>query len=147
MVRVSSELYRGSRPESFSALHKAGFKTVINLQSGWHEALNDDQYEDEVASAFGMTELNIPCSDFLPPTMKQWRAVYDAIRRSPGKTYIHCLHGKDRTGFMCAMYRMRVEGWSFEDAKREMYDFGFHKVPYLYWVPFLRMMKRKGFND
>jgi protein tyrosine/serine phosphatase len=40
--------------------------------------------------------------------------------------YFHCLRGKDRTGMMCAVYRMAVEGWPLEAARAEMQAFGFY---------------------
>ncbi|MDB4461879.1 protein-tyrosine phosphatase family protein, partial [bacterium] len=43
---------------------------------------------------------------------------------------VHCLHGSDRTGAMCAAYRVVVEGWSMEDAIRERKSggYGHHKI-------------------
>ncbi|MBN2210712.1 MAG: dual specificity protein phosphatase family protein, partial [Sedimentisphaerales bacterium] len=43
---------------------------------------------------------------------------------------VHCQHGADRTGTMCAMYRIVIEGWPKEEALREMTlgGFGFHEV-------------------
>ena len=41
--------------------------------------------------------------------------------------YFHCWRGKDRTGAMCAAYRMAVEGWPLEAALREMEAYGFYR--------------------
>lgn len=43
---------------------------------------------------------------------------------------LHCQHGSDRTGTMCAMYRICVEGWTKKDAIEEMKkgDYGYHKL-------------------
>jgi len=43
---------------------------------------------------------------------------------------VHCQHGADRTGMMTAIYRIAVEGWSKEDAIKEMTEggFGFHAI-------------------
>jgi len=43
---------------------------------------------------------------------------------------IHCMHGADRTGTMCAIYRVAEQGWTKEEALKEMTDggFGFHGV-------------------
>ena len=43
---------------------------------------------------------------------------------------LHCQHGADRTGTMCALYRIVVQGWSKDEAIREMREggFGFHEV-------------------
>lgn len=43
---------------------------------------------------------------------------------------VHCQHGSDRTGTMIAIYRIVVEGWTKEQAKKEMVqgNFGFHPI-------------------
>jgi protein tyrosine/serine phosphatase len=43
---------------------------------------------------------------------------------------VHCQHGADRTGTACAVYRIAVEGWSKEDAIKEMTEggYGFHSM-------------------
>ena len=38
---------------------------------------------------------------------------------------VHCNLGSDRTGTMCAVYRIAVQGWSKEDAVEEMTRGGF----------------------
>jgi hypothetical protein len=39
---------------------------------------------------------------------------------------IHCQHGSDRTGAMMALYRIVVQGWTKDDAIREMNAGGYH---------------------
>ena len=43
---------------------------------------------------------------------------------------VHCQHGADRTGTMCSLYRMVVDGWSKEDAIKEQTEggYGFHEI-------------------
>ena len=43
---------------------------------------------------------------------------------------VHCQHGSDRTGTMIAVYRVIIDGWSKDDAVREMTNggFGFHPM-------------------
>lgn len=41
-----------------------------------------------------------------------------------GITYVHCKHGKDRTGLFCAMYRVMNEGWNVEKALEEAISIG-----------------------
>ena len=43
---------------------------------------------------------------------------------------VHCEHGSDRTGAMCAIYRIAAEGWTEKEAIKEMKEggYGFHKV-------------------
>ena len=43
---------------------------------------------------------------------------------------VHCQHGADRTGIICALYRIIIQGWTKEDAIKEMNQggFGFHQI-------------------
>lgn len=43
-----------------------------------------------------------------------------------GPVLIHCFHGKDRTGLVCAMIR-KLEGWDTDKALKEALTFGFGK--------------------
>lgn len=57
-------------------------------------------------------------------------------KRTP--VLVHCQHGADRTGTMCATYRISVQGWTKAEALREMTEggFGFHAVwrNLIHWV-------------
>lgn len=117
---VAPGVYRGAQPSAagMRELEKLGIKLVINLR-----AFNDD--EDEVAG----TALRRADVSF-----KTWHAEDEDVARflkliaDPANqpVYIHCLHGADRTGTMCAIYRMAVQGWSSEAAIREMIHGGFN---------------------
>ena len=122
--KVSAALYRSAQPTAagMRELKKMGVRTVINLRS-----FHSDK--DEIGDA------GLPCERIF---MKAWhpeleeaqrflRIVTDP-RRQP--VLVHCQHGADRTGTMCAIYRIAVEGWPKEEAVREMRDggFGFHEV-------------------
>ena len=43
----------------------------------------------------------------------------------PGAVVVHCVGGKHRTGVMTAVYRMTNDGWSADQAFREMKQFNF----------------------
>jgi tyrosine-protein phosphatase SIW14 len=38
---------------------------------------------------------------------------------------VHCTAGRDRTGAMCAVFRMEFDRWRPDDALAEMREFGF----------------------
>lgn len=50
--------------------------------------------------------------------------------KKKGPFLVHCQHGADRTGTMCAVYRIAVQGWTKEEAIKEMTEggFGFHGI-------------------
>jgi protein tyrosine phosphatase (PTP) superfamily phosphohydrolase (DUF442 family) len=122
--KVSDELYRGAQPtaEGMKQLEKLGVKTVVNLR-----ALHSDR--DEIKGTdlsyvhIGMTAWCISDNDVI----RFLRIVTDKSRTP---VFVHCQHGSDRTGTMCAIYRIVVQGWSKDEAIEEMAKggFSFHSI-------------------
>ena len=122
--RVSEDLYRGAQPtaEGMMNLQKRGIKTIVNLRS-----FHSDR--DEI----GETPLG-----YEHITMKAWHPEDKEVIRflrivndtSKIPVFVHCQHGSDRTGTMCALYRIAVQGWSKEEAIEEMTKggYGFNEV-------------------
>jgi uncharacterized protein (TIGR01244 family) len=122
--RVDENLYRSAQPtaQGMKNLKQMGFETVVNLRS-FHSDRND----------IGNTGLG-----YEHIYMKAWHPERKEIvrflqivtnpKRSP--VLFHCLHGADRTGSMCALYRIAVQGWTKDEAIREMTEGGynFHAV-------------------
>jgi len=130
---VHNNIFRGPRPTNLKQLASDGINSIINLESGFYEMFHEDKYETQFPCDFGIKEYNIPLSDFSSPDFdKVFLAINIMTKGEP--TYIHCLHGKDRTGFVCAVYRMLHQGWSYEKARKEMLDYGFHTIPYSFWL-------------
>lgn len=139
MFKVSDKLYRGPRPQDLEKLRLDGFDCIISLQSGFYELLYDDKREEQFPCEFGLAFYNISLSDFTPPTRSQIDLIMSKIRKHK-KTYLHCKHGVDRTGFVVACYRVSEQGRPASVAIDEMFKMGFHKLPYLLWVPTLKRM-------
>jgi protein tyrosine/serine phosphatase len=118
--QVSEDLYRGAQPtpEGMEQLHELGVKTIVNLRS-----LHSDR--DEIGS--------LPLA-YEHITMTTWQAEdKDVIRflqivtdESHKPVFVHCQRGADRTGTMCAVYRIVVQGWTKEQAIDEMTKGGFN---------------------
>jgi len=124
--KVDAGLFRGAQPDEagFRALRELGVKTVVSFRR-----FHDDDHEDAPP---GIEVVLIPLKalvDSDPPTDDELRAFFDVVL-DPAKrpVYVHCAHGKDRTGTMCAVYRMEVDGWTPERAFEEMQAFGFHDM-------------------
>jgi len=119
--KVSDQLYRGAQPtaEGLEGLKKFGVKTVVDLRAA---------HSDSGQLPGGLGFVRIP--------MRTWDAEEDdmvrflrvATDRKRGPVFVHCAHGADRTGLMVAVYRVAAQGWSKEDAIREMTKggYGFH---------------------
>jgi len=122
--RVSDDLYRGAQPteEGMRELKKMGIRTIVNLRE-YHSDT------DEIGET-GLDVVDIPMAAWDPEDehMVQFLQVMGNPQRSP--VFVHCQHGSDRTGTMCAIYRIVLCGWSKDEAVREMTrgGFGFHGV-------------------
>jgi protein tyrosine phosphatase (PTP) superfamily phosphohydrolase (DUF442 family) len=122
--RVDASLYRGAQPEGrdYADLRALGVKTIVNLTS-------DDAQQDEksMTESAGMSYFQIPMTTHTPPTAAQLseflRIVNDPANQP---VYVHCVGGRHRTGVMTATYRMTHEGWTADQAFKEMkqYKFG-----------------------
>jgi tyrosine-protein phosphatase SIW14 len=139
--RINADYYRGAQPEGrdYVDLAALGVKTVIDLQGD-----GDNSDEAERVQAAGMRFYRIPMTTHVPPTSEQL-ALFRQIVNDPAQqpVYVHCKGGKHRTGVMTAVYRMENDGWTTDQAFREMkqYEFGwdflhpeFKKFVYAYDV-------------
>lgn len=129
MKKVVPGLFRGPRPKDPEILLDWGINVVINLQSGFFQATQADEYERFDFYGNNITRVDIPMSNFWPP--KAWEIVqaFRAIAKAKAEgknTYIHCMSGVDRTGYLCAVYRMQQCGWSYKEALKEWIDEGRH---------------------
>jgi protein-tyrosine phosphatase len=143
-------LMRGARPSSFAEMDSIDALTFINLEEGWFEAIHlRNQEEDmwflqiESESYVDMDYFAIPMSDIFPPSAAQLKTIVALLQKQlkKGNVYVHCLHGVDRTGMVIAAYDIIAKGRSADVAIKNMLDQGFHKFPYLYWLPTLRSLE------
>ena len=137
--KVTDDLYRGGQPtaEGMRELKKMGIKTVINLRS-YHSD------RDKIGET-GLAYEHIYMKTWHPEdeeVVRFLQIVTDSDRRP---AFVHCQHGADRTGTMCAIYRVVIEGWSKAEAIREMVegDFGFHKI----WQNLLKFIRKLDIED
>jgi tyrosine-protein phosphatase SIW14 len=119
---VTSTLYRGAQPtrKGFEGLSKMGVGIVVDLREG-----NESNHEEKVVTALGMKFVGIPwhCTD---PKDDDFAKFLTVIRDNPDKKiFVHCHVGVDRTGMMIASYRMAEQGWTAQEALREMQAYGF----------------------
>lgn len=146
MIQVTDKFYRGPRPQNgLLQIQSLGFGSIINLESDIYEICHDDVYQQEQPLDYGIRPFRYRLSDYTQPHPDVVRAVLRRIatENSHGfSVYMHCLHGVDRTGYCCAAYRMLYQGWSYGAAVKEMFDLGFHRFPYWWWVPSLKQYVR-----
>jgi len=146
--KVSDNLYRGAQPteEGMSQLEKLGIKTIINLRS-----FHSDR--DEIKDAKFNYE-HIYMKPWHPEEKEIVRFLKIVTDANLVPVFVHCQHGSDRTGTMCAIYRIAVQNWPKDKAIEEMTkgDFGFHDIwanliEYIRGLDIEKIKKQAGLNN
>jgi len=102
-----------------------GIHVVVDLRGSPSRA------ERDAVAKLGMEYISIP-SHCPFPSDKPWARFLEVVRENRGKKiFVHCRLGDDRTGLAVATYRIAYEGWSADEALREMKAFGFNGVHHL----------------
>ena len=144
IVKVDEGIYRGPRLDDLSELQSLKIRMILNLEDN-PEAVRK---ESETAKQLGIVTISIPMSEILRPKPADLlQAVKILEDRGPDAIYVHCLHGRDRTGFVVAAYRIIHYGWPMEKAYQEAVDNGHNRWFYdrvLGWKESLREIIRGG---
>lgn len=122
--KVTENLYRGGQPsgEGLQELQRMGVQVIVDLRG------TASRTEREAARKLGMQYFSIP-SHCPFPSDKPWAQFLQVMRDNRGKkVFVHCRLGDDRTGIAVATYRIADEGWSADEALREMKAFGFRGI-------------------
>ena len=127
------KLFRSGRPDDrfVAYVHrKYGVRHIISLIG--------DVEADETARKLGMT---VTVFDWThgPPTAQELRAMLEALDKNDG-TLVHCNAGRDRTGYVIAIHRMREQRWSLDRAIQEMEYYGKNKSRRSENILFLRKL-------
>ena len=116
--QVSEKLFRGGQPREtgIGKLRELGITTVINLRG----ASDRTRAEDREVRALGLNYFNVPLPNWGRPQHSRVARILDLINAPEnGRVFIHCKDGVDRTGMIVAIYRMKHDGWSANQALAE----------------------------
>ena len=135
--QVTPNLYRGAQPTAAGMAHlqTLGVRYVVSLRF-----LRSDRHE---LRGTGLKGLNL--------SMVPWHAKTDEVveflkavtNTNDLPAFVHCEYGADRTGLMCAMYRIAVCGWTKREAIAEMKNGGFH----FRWKPLVSFVEKADIAD
>jgi len=117
--KVSDGLYRGAQPTArgIPEFQKLAIATVVNLQTSDTDATLIDQSV--------LSYEHIPMTPWTVDEAGVVRFLEVAADPNALPVFVHCRHGADRTGLVCATYRVTVQGWSKDAAIAEMTAGGF----------------------
>jgi len=119
LYQMSPTLYRSALPgkDDLSELQRLQVKTVVSfIKDDDREWIGQQNIE---AVSFPTHADRVDDADVL----KVLRILQSAEQNGP--VLMHCKHGRDRTGLFAAMYRTVIQGWSKEDALKEMTQGGY----------------------
>jgi len=133
--QVDPELYRGGQPRlsAYPKLAQVGIRTIVNLEA-------DARAEAERATIAELNRTLAPeqCIDFISfhitqtqigrtgISHQQVQNLFGQIQKARKPVFIHCFHGKDRTGAIVAIYRMWRQQKSYNEALDEALHYKFN---------------------
>jgi protein tyrosine/serine phosphatase len=122
--QINANYYRGAQPkgQDYADLAAIGVKSVIDLTDD-----DTDSTEPSMVKRSGMKAFHIPMNTHITPSKEQVVQFFKIVNDPANQpVYVHCAGGRHRTGVMTAVYRMTFDGWTADQAYREMkrYKFG-----------------------
>jgi protein tyrosine/serine phosphatase len=132
--KVTNHIWRGAQPTAAgyqNLVQRGHVKSFLSLRRG----ANRDEVELKLENIAGVKCYQV--------SMKEWDPGQDNLRQlalaiktlkdlsDDPKTrpvYVHCKAGENRTGLVIATYRMVYQGWTPEEAVREMRTYGFYRI-------------------
>jgi tyrosine-protein phosphatase SIW14 len=121
LYQVNDSIYRGELPtsEGIHELTNLGVKSFLNLRF----FRSDKRLTKETS----IQTFHEPVNAW---TMSEGEIIEALLmlKAAPKPMLVHCVHGSDRTGTIIAAYRIVFEGWTKEEALKEMLNpvYGFH---------------------
>ena len=117
--KVSNYLYRSAQPttEGIEKLRILGIRTVVNLRS-FHS-------DSSATVNNGLDYKQIKMNRWDPEDADAIKFLKIVMSSKKIPVLVHCQYGADRTGAMCAIYRISVQGWTKEEAIKEMTQGGY----------------------
>lgn len=121
-AEISPTLFRGGQPsdEGFANLARLGINIIVD--NGRSEK------NRKLAEKLGMRYISIPWICLFPKDAVFARFLKVVEENPDKKIFVHCRFGDARTGMMIAAYRMKEQGWSADEALREMQSYGFKGI-------------------
>ena len=138
--KVDETLYRGALPgaEDILELKRQGFDAIVSLRSGFDpKGLGEKGFVEKI----GMEYANFPINSQIGPTnevAQDFLSYMEKARKANKKIFLHCKHGKDRTGTMTAIYELKFNIKSLHQAIIELFSLGYNREKHPQMLEFIK---------
>ncbi len=139
---VDNTLYRGGKPtlQQLQMLQGMGINTIIDFSTGYGSN-PDERTEKENAQSLSINYVHLPfpaCENPSQEYIETFFKTMEHARQNEEKVYIHCTHGKDRTGLFAALYKLTYGLDNLDNCIQEMLDMGHDRETNPTLIPFLK---------
>lgn len=121
-IKVTDQLYRGSAPSPKDVVelkNKFGIKKIVSLDKKAGDRI------DRVCKLLNIKHIMLPIQDTRKDLIRFLQHNLKQLFLEDGPTFVHCAHGKDRTGLAVALVKCKYLGMSPEKALEEAKSLGF----------------------
>lgn len=134
--QVDADLYRGARPRprAYAKLVQLGIRTIVNLEEPEYAereksvldelnaTLKPEQRINFISFPIGQKEIAVAG---VPD--ERLKELFQQMQAARKPIFLHCYYGKDRTGAIVAIYRMRRREKSYDEAYTEANHYRFSR--------------------
>ncbi len=120
--KITDNLYRGGAPtvKDVIKLHKLfGIKKIISLDEDAGNKI------DRICKLLEIEHVSLPLDGTKNSLIRLLSNDIKKLLMEGGPTFIHCQEGKDRTGFLAALFKCKYMGVLLQDALNEARSLGF----------------------
>jgi protein tyrosine/serine phosphatase len=125
--KLDDDLYRGGHPtcSGLAKLQALGIRTFINL-GGAEAALHRCKTRVEMAGVrFISFHISLVQIVLTGVSDKRLRKLFTLMQEAPKPIFLSCSLGRDRTGVIVALYRMKRREAAFNEAEQEAIYYGY----------------------
>lgn len=126
--KVENWLYRGAQPteDGLEQLYQKGVRFIVDLRTDEQQI----ESEQQLCRYHDLHFVSIPIGERNAPTQQDVNLFMDVVEtarqsQGDGAVFVHGRAGADRTGTLVAIYRELRDKYTFDQAYKEMLQFGF----------------------
>lgn len=125
--RVDNDLYRGGHPSctGLAQLESLGVRTFIDLGGAGGAFHHCKSARNGTGIQVYHVKVSVADITLLGISDEKLRTIFALMQKSPKPVFVSCSLGRDRTGVITALYRMKRGEMSFAEAEDEAIYYGY----------------------